>query len=175
MIMKCYTLTETGILPGIQFLNEPYPNVLIGDPANQMSYTRVEVDTELADSAKENMITSCSWALDVKEGEKRRASYKLVPPRGDDDHQAMVKVEAHCAKPGGRTSYEFPHDTFTLASGWFTGPGGSKVSAPANLVVLDKDNSIRVYKTEDIWRAQELVFAASYDGRELKLKKSGKK
>ena len=51
--MKCYTVTKDGVVPGIQFLREPYPHVAVGDPAlSSADCRRVEVDAALAGGAE---------------------------------------------------------------------------------------------------------------------------
>lgn len=32
--MKFFTVTENSVVPGIEFLHEPYPHVAAGDPKN---------------------------------------------------------------------------------------------------------------------------------------------
>lgn len=168
--MKCYTVTQNGVVPGIKFLRKPYPHVAVGDShLSSADYRRVEVDKELADSAADGTITACSYVSDMKQGENCRSSYKLVASTGNDDDQALVKLEAHCASPSNRTFYDLPLYTFALANGWYLAGGkGPQVSTPVNLIVLDKGNDVKIYRTVDIWKQPELVFTVAFDGTELR-------
>ncbi len=50
--MKCYTVTEKGVMPGIELGGKtPYPYVIVGDPNEQYDHRRVEVDGALAATA----------------------------------------------------------------------------------------------------------------------------
>lgn len=170
--MKCYTVTEKGIAPGIRFLRAPYPHVVVGDPALvSADYRRVEVDAALANGAAGDSITRCSYLYDRKSDDSRRASYMLVTPDGTDDDRALVKLEAHCAAAGCRTFYDLPLDTFALANGWYLAGGkGPQVSTPVNLVVLTKGGEVRIYRTVDVWKKPELVFGVEFNGADLKQK-----
>lgn len=166
--MKCYTVTKDGVVPGIQFLREPYPHVAVGDPAlSSADCRRVEVDAALAGG--ESVIKTCSYTLDSKNSGNRRSSYKLVAAAGNDDDQALVKLEACCAAPGCRTFYDLPLNTLALANGWCLADGkGPQVSTPVNLVVLKKGDEVKIYRTVDIRLPAELVFSVSFNGSELR-------
>jgi hypothetical protein len=168
--MKCYTVTENGIVPGIKFLREPFPHVAVGDPGlSSADYRRVEVDAALAAGAADDTIMACSYAADMKSGATRRASYKLVPPAGGEDDLTLVKFEARCATPGNRTYYDFPLYTRALANGWYLAGGkGPQVSAPVNLVVLKKGDEVAIHRTVDFSKRPELVFTVHFDGAGLK-------
>jgi hypothetical protein len=170
--MKCYAVTENGVVPGVKFLRDPFPHVAVGDPKlSSADYRRVEVDAALATNAADGVITACSYASDMKSGEVRRASYKLVPPTGKDDGEALVKFEARCATPGNRTFYDFPLYTLALANGWYLADGkGPQVSTPVNLVVLEKNNEVGIHRTVDFSQRPEPVFFVHFDGAELKRK-----
>lgn len=170
--MKCFTVTENGVVHGIKFLREPYPHVAVGDPKlSSADYRRVEIDASLAARAANDIITTCSHTFDMKSGSNRRATYKLVASTGNDDSQALVKFEAHCASPGNRTFYDFPLYTLALANGWFLAGGkGPQVSTPVNLVVLKKDDEVIIHRTVDVWKKPEFVFIVHFDGAELKQK-----
>jgi hypothetical protein len=167
--MKCYTVTKDGVVPGIQFLREPYPHVAVGDPAlSSADCRRVEVDVALADGA-ESVIKTCSYTLDPKNSGNRRSSYRLIAPTGNDDDQILVKLEACCAAPGCRAFYDVPLYTLALANGWCLADGkGPQVSTPVNLVVLNKDDEVKIYRTVDIRLPAELVFSVSFNGSELR-------
>lgn len=167
--MKCYTVTRNGVVPGIQFLREPYPHVAVGDPAlSSADCRRVEVDAALADSAPDNTIRSCAYTIDMKSAAIRRSSYKLVAG-GDDDDRVLVKLEARCATPGQRVFYDIPPNTFTLANGWYLAGGkGPQAETPVNLVVLKKGDTVRIHRTVDMNKPAEFVFSVSFDGSELK-------
>jgi hypothetical protein len=168
--MKCYTVTKDGVVPGIQFLHEPYPHVAVGDPAlSSADCRRVEVDAALAGGATDGVVKACSYTLDSKNSENRRSSYKLVVPAGNDDDLALVKLEACCAAPGCRAFYDLPLYTLALANGWcLAGGTGPQVSTPVNLVVLKKGNEVKIYRTVDIRLPAEFVFSVSFDGFELR-------
>jgi hypothetical protein len=170
--MKCYTVTKDGVVPGIQFLREPYPHVAVGDPAlSSADCRRVEVDAALAGGATDGVVKACSYTLDSKNSENRRSSYKLVAPAGNDDDLALVKLEACCAAPGCRAFYDLPLYTLALANGWcLAGGKGPQVSTPVNLVVLKKGNEVKIYRTVDIRLPAELVFSVHFDGSELRQK-----
>jgi hypothetical protein len=169
-VMKCYTVTHNGVIRGIKFFRTPYPHVAVGDPTlSSADCRRVEVDKELAESATNDSIIACSYVPDVKQGEMRRSSFKLIAPTGIDDDQALVKLEARCASPGNRTFYDLPLYTFALANGWYLADGtGPQVSTPVNLIVLDQGDDVKIYRTVDIWKQPELVFAVAFDGAELR-------
>jgi hypothetical protein len=168
--MKCYTVTKDGIVPGIQFLREPYPHVAVGDPAlSSADCRRVEIDAALAAGATDGVIKTSSYTLDSKKSGNRRSSYKLVVPTGNDDDQALVKLEACCAAAGCRAFYDLPLNTLALANGWCLADGkGPQVSTPVNLVVLKKGDEVRIYRTVDIRLPAELVFSVSFNGSELR-------
>jgi len=161
--MKCYTVTENGVRPGIEVMPEPYPHVGVGDPAVTYDYRRVAVDEALGANGP---LASCSYVIDRDEGDTRATSYKLVPASGVDDDQALVLLVAHCA-PNGRTFYDFPRYTFTLANGWYS--AGPRVRTPANLIVMKKGYTVRVDKIEDLTQRPERVFSIAFDGSELRL------
>lgn len=165
--MKCFTVTEKGVAAGIAWVKDPYPHVGVGDPKVQYDYRRVEVDSALAESAANGTLRDCSITLDMKEEDHRRASYKLIPPTGKDEDQALVKLEAHCTT-NGRTWYELPRHTFTLAKGWFAN-AGPKVNTPVELIVLNKDGEVRIGKTEESGKSQ-IVMTVYFDGNELRVK-----
>ncbi|MBI3778847.1 MAG: hypothetical protein HY274_08045 [Gammaproteobacteria bacterium] len=169
--MKCFTVTENGVVPGIKFLREPYPHIPVGDPKlSSNDYRRVEVDASLA-SGGDATVMKCSYVLDMQTGDKRRASYKLVPATGEDDDQALVKLEAHCAPPGQRSFYDLPLYTFALANGWYLANGtGPQARTPVNLVVLNKGDEVKINRAIDVWKQSEHVFSVAFDGRELKQK-----
>lgn len=172
--MKCFTVTENGIVPGIKFAREPYPHVPVGDPnLSSSDFRRVAIDTALADGAKDGVITACSCVLEAGEG-ARRSSYKLVAPRGKDENLALVKLEAHCAAPGQRTFYELPRDTMVLASGWYLQGKGPQVRTPVDLVVLAKDTPVGINRTVDIRKPPEHVFIVQFDGARL-IQKDGQR
>ncbi|MCG6871335.1 MAG: hypothetical protein LJE84_03510 [Gammaproteobacteria bacterium] len=161
--MKCYTVTANGVSEGIDLASEPYPHVAVGDPAAPHHFRRVEVDEGLAGNGK---VMNCSVVLDVKEEDPRRASYKLVEATGEDDDQALVKIEPR-ATDAGRSFYELPANTFSLAVGWFSGSQGNKVNSPVELVVLKKDTEIPIFQTEDMWKDPEPVLTVRFDGNRL--------
>lgn len=167
--MKCYTVTEKGVAAGIEFMTAgPYPHICVGDPSVQYDHRRVEVDAALAAAANGGKIHDCSMALDMNEADRRRASYKLVPPAGQDNDKVLVMFEV---RPGGdgRTWYDFPRDTFMLAKGWYSKtPRGPRVSAPVELAVLNKEDAVRVYKATDISQAPAPLLTVRFDGSELK-------
>lgn len=167
--MKCYTVTKDGVVPGIQFLREPYPHVAVGDPAlSSADCRRVEVDAALAGGTTDGVIKTCSYTLDPKNSGNRRSSYKLVAAGGDDD-KILVKLEARCAAPGQRTFYDLPLNTLALANGWFlTGGKGPQADTPVNLVVLKKGDEVKILRTTDTRRPSEFVFSVSFDGAELR-------
>lgn len=167
--MKCFTVTEKGVTPGIAFaIGDPYPHVQIGDPHVEYDFRRVEVDAALAAGAANGVLPACSIVLDMKEGDRRRVSYKLVAPNGKDEDQALVKLEAHCTAVG-RTFYELPRYTMTVAKGWFSKASGPSVNTPVELIVLNKGGEVKIYKSEDLGKP-ELVFTVSFDGKELQRK-----
>lgn len=167
--MKCYTVTRNGVVPGIKFLRQPFRHVAVGDShLSSADYQRVEVAKELADSAADGTITACTHVSDMKKGENRRSSYKLVASTGNDNDQALVELEARCASSGNRTFYNLPLYTFALANGWYLAGGkGPQVSTPVNLIVLDKGRDVKIYRMVDIWKEPELVFSVIFDGAEL--------
>lgn len=168
--MKCFTVTENGIVPGMKFARDPYPHVPIGDSGlSSADFRRVEIDAALADGARDGVITACSYALEAGEG-NRRSSYKLVAPTGKDEDAALVKLEAHCAAPGQRTFYELPRDTMVLASGWYLWGRGPQVRTPVDLIVLAKNSRAVVNRTVDIRKEPEHVFVIHFDGAKLILK-----
>jgi hypothetical protein len=165
--MKCFTVTENGVIPGIKFAREPYPHVPVGDPSlSSADFRRVPVDAALADGAKDGVIAACSYVLEAGEG-TRRSSYKLVAPTGRDEDAALVKLEAHCAAPGQRSFYDLPRDAMVLASGWYLQDKGPQVRTPVNLVVLAKDASVQINRTVDIRKPPEHVFIVHFDGAGL--------
>lgn len=166
--MKCYTVTEKGVAAGIAFVTgDPYPHVCVGNPDVEYDHRRVEVDAALANAADGGRILNCSVMLDMKEGERRRASYKLVPPDGSDNDKVLALFEVRVA--GTRTWYDFPRDTFMLAKGWISKiPRGPQVAAPAELVVLNKDDAAQVYKVADVAKSPEPLFTVRFDGSDLK-------
>lgn len=168
--MKCYTVTKDGVVPGIQFLREPYPHVAVGDPAlSSADCRRVEVDVALTNSAAEDTIKSCSYILDAKKAGNRRSSYKLVAADGSDDDKVLVKLEARCATPGQRVFYDIPLNTPALAGGWYLAGGkGPQAETPVNLVVLKPGDEVRIHRTVDIRKPAEFVFSISVDGAGLK-------
>ncbi len=165
--MKCFTVTEKGVTAGIAWVKEPYPHVGVGDPKVEYDYRRVEVDGALAEGAAHGTLHECSIALDMKEEDRRRASYKLIPPTGKDTAQALVKLEAHCAT-SGRTWYELPRYTMTVAKGWFAN-AGPQVNTPVELIVLNKDSEVKIGKIDENGKSQ-LVMTVYFDGNELKVK-----
>lgn len=165
--MKCFTVTENGVIPGIKFAGEPYPHVPVGDPSlSSADFRRVAIDAALADGAKDGVITACSYVLEAGKG-TRRSSYKLVAPTGKDEDLALVKLEAHCAAPGQRAYYELPRDTMVLASGWFLQGRGPQVRTPVNLIVLARDAAVQINRTVDILKPPEHVFIVQFDGARL--------
>lgn len=168
--MKCYTVTKNGVVPGIQFLREPYPHVAVGDPAlSSADCRRVEVDATLADNATDNIIKTCSHIIDMKASENRRSSYKLVAATGDDDDRILIKIEARCAAPGQRTFYDLPLTTLALANGWYLAGGkGPQAETPVNLVVLKKGDEVKIHRTVDMHKPAEFVFSVRFDGSELR-------
>lgn len=168
--MKCYTVTKDGVVPGIQFLREPWPHVAVGDPAlSSADCRRVELDAALADSAPDSTIQDCSFTIDMKNTENRRASYKLVAATGDDDDRILVKLEARCAAPGQRVFYELPLNTLALANGWYLAGGkGPQAETPVNLVVLRKGDEVKILRAGDIHKPAEFVFSVHFDGSGLK-------
>lgn len=165
--MKCFTVTEKGVAAGIAWVKEPYPHVGVGDPKVQYDYRRVEVDGALAESAANGTLHDCSITLDMKEEDHRRASYKLIAPTGKDEGQALVKLEVHGAADG-RTWYELPRHTFTVAKGWYAN-AGPKVNTPVELIVLNKDSEVRICKTAEAGGTQRLM-TLYFDGNELRTK-----
>ncbi len=161
--MKCYTVTEKGVTPGIELGGKtPYPHVIVGDPDIQYDHRRVEVDGALAPGAG-GKILNCSVVLDMKSGELRRVSYKLVPPDGSDDDKVLALFAVRVAD--ARAWYDFPRDTFMLAKGWISkSPRGPSVAAPVELVVLKKDESAKVYKVESLAKSPALILTVSFDG-----------
>lgn len=166
--MKCFTVTKSGVAPGIQFLTKPYPHIDIGDPKILPNYRRVEVDTELASKASKDSITECSMKLERKQEDNRRSSYMLIPQKQGDEEKALIKLEARCASDKGRTFYQVPRNTFSLAVGWIRKTSGPGVSTPVELLVLPKGEEIKIYKTEDINKDPERVFAIKFDGKNVK-------
>lgn len=162
--MKCYTVTEKGVTPGIELGGKtPYPHVIVGDPDEQYDHRRVEVDGALAATASGGKILNCSMTLDMKQGELRRVSYKLVPPDGSDDDKVLALFLVRAAD--ARAWYEFPRDTFMLAKGWISkAPRGPSVAAPVELVVLKKDDAAKVYKVESLAKSPALMLTVSFDG-----------
>ena len=167
--MKCYTVTKDGVVPGIQFLREPYPHVAVGDPSSSSAdCRRVEVDAALAGGA-ESVVKTCSYMLDPKNSGNRRSSYKLVAATGDDGDRILVKFEARCAAPGQRTFYDLSLNTLALANGWFLAGGkGPQVDTPVNLVVLKKGDEVKIHRSVDIRKPAEFVFDVSFDGSDLR-------
>ena len=172
--MKCCTVTENGIVPGIKFARDPYPHVPIGDPSlSSADFRRVKIDATLADGAKDGVITACSYALEAGAG-TRRSSYKLVAPTGKDDDAVLVKLEAHCAAPGQRTFYDLPRDTMVLASGWYLWDRGPQVRTPVDLIVLAKNSHVVINRTVDIRKEPQHVFVIHFDGAKL-IQKDGQR
>lgn len=166
--MKCHTVTETGVTTGIHITPEPYAHVGVGNPDVIYDYRRVAVHEALAGTGS-GTIVRCSMVIDRDESDSRRVSYKLMPATGKDDDQALVLLNANCASPAGRTFYDYPRDTFTLANGWYS--RGPRVSHPVDLIIVRKDaGEVRVYRVEDISRKPDPVFALSFDGAELHMK-----
>jgi hypothetical protein len=163
--MKCYTVTEKGVTPGISISSDPYPHVGIGDPNAEPDFRRVEIDETLAGNVSNDYVSACSIQLEHKEEDKRRSAYKLINTTGKDDDQALVKFEV---SQKGRTSYEFPRNTFTLAKGWHSKDGGPRVTTPVELVALRKGNNVRVFVTTDSKKESDLLFTISFDGNEVK-------
>jgi hypothetical protein len=123
----------------------------------------VEVDSALAATASGGKILNCSMTLDMKPGELRRVSYKLVPPDDSDDDRVLALFAVRAAD--ARTWYDFPRDTFMLAKGWISkAPRGPSVAAPVELVVLKKDDAARVYKVENLAKSPALMFTVRFDG-----------
>lgn len=168
--MKCYTVTQNGVVPGIQFLRDPYPHVAVGDPSlSSADYRRVEVDPALANNNAEGILKACSYAVDTKNSGNRRSSYKLVALAGNDDDKILVKFDAPCATPGQRTFYDMPLYTLALANGWrLAGGKGPQAETPVNLVVLKKGDEVRINRTVDLSKPPEFVFSVNFDGAELK-------
>ncbi len=166
--MKCYTVTEKGVVAGIEITaTDPYPHICVGDPGVEYDHRCVEVDAALAAGAKDGKILNCSTLLDMQEGNRRRVSYKLVPADGSDDDKVLALFAVRVA--GARSWYDFPRDTFMLAKGWYSKtPRGPHVSAPAELVVLNKDDPARVYKMADIAKASVPLLTVRFDGKDLK-------
>ncbi len=164
--MKCYTVTQDGVVPGIRTLPEPYPHVPVGDPAlSSADYRRVEVDATLAGSG--DIINNCSYTIDTKNSGNRRSSYKLVAPSGSDDDTILVKFDVH-GGAGQRTSYDFPRFTLALANGWHLAGQGPQVETPVNLVVLKKGDEVNIHRTMDIHKPAAPVFSVRFDGSGLK-------
>lgn len=165
--MKCYTVTENGVTPGIHFVNDPYPHVPVGDPRNEPDFRRVQIDPALASGSFNGAVSSCSLALAPNDDDRRRASYRLAPPNGRDDDQALVKLEVH-APPGWRSSYNPPRETLTVAKGWLPeGGSGPRVNTPVELMVLRKGGEIEVYQTDRTHPLGSLKFRLRFDGTEL--------
>lgn len=162
--MKCYTVTEKGVTPGIELGGKsPYPHVVVGDPDEQYDHRRVEVDGALAAKTSSGKILNCSVTLDMKQGELRRVSYKLIPPDGSDDDKVLAMFAVRVAD--ARAWYDFPRDTFMLAKGWISKtPRGPSVAAPVELVVLKKDDAAKVYKVESLAKSPALMLTVSFDG-----------
>jgi hypothetical protein len=169
--MKCYTVTEQGVTAGIAIASDPYPHVGVGDPNVAYDYRRVEIDEALATTAASGgSIRACSVELDMSESDSRRASYKLITPAGTDEDQALVKLEVHPGA-GGRTFYDLPRHTVTLAKGAFTRTaGGPHLETPVELVVIRKGGEVDVYKSADVFTAPKLAFSVGFDGSELRKK-----
>ncbi len=165
--MKCFTVTEKGTAAGITWVKEPYPHVGVGDPKVEYDYRRVEVDGALAENVANGTLYDCSISLDIKETDPRRASYKLIVPNGKDEDRALVKLEAHCAT-NGRTWYELPRHTFTIAKGWYAN-AGPKVNTPVELIVLNKGEEVRIFRTEGE-NKPERVMTVYFDGRAMGVK-----
>jgi len=165
--MKCYTVTETGVVAGIELTTTgPYPHVCVGDPKVEYDHRRVEVDAALA--AQGGRLHECSMLLDMNE-DRRRSSYKLVPPDGRDNDKVLVKFEV---RPGGegRVWYDFPRDTFMLAKGWLPRQARApQVAAPVELVVLNQDDAVRVYQIVDIAKASVPLLTLRLDSSGLKV------
>jgi len=169
--MKCYTVTENGITPGIGCVNEPYPHVPVGDRRAEPDYRRVALADALAGSAVNGAVTRCSLTLESNDADRRRASYKLVPPSNKDDDQALVKFEVHAA-PGARSAYDFPRYTFTVAKGWISdAPGRPQANTPVELVVLKRGATVTVTQTERGSGAPQTVMQLEFDGNELRRKR----
>jgi hypothetical protein len=167
--MKCYTVTENGITPGINFADQPYPHVPVGDPRNEPDFRRVRIDAALATSSTNGAVARCSLALTPNDDDRRRASYELVPPSGRDDDRALIKLEARAA-PGWRTWYNPPRDTLTVAKGWFPEGGyGPRANTPVELVVLRKGAEIEVYETDRTNPHGRVKWKLRFDGAELSL------
>jgi hypothetical protein len=167
--MKCYTVTENGVTDGIQFTADgTYPHVVVGDPDNPYLMRRVKVDDGLAHQARNHTIGECSIELDVNDDDRRRASYRLVPAGERDTEQALVKLEAHCNRDGGRTWYWLPRNAFSVAVGEYADPDGHRTRVPVNLLVVHKDDVVEICRTEDVWKAPEHVFDIRYDGSTLR-------
>lgn len=166
--MKCFTVTNDGVVPGIEYLKEPYPHVAVGDTKLSSSdYRLVEIDPALAG---EHKITACSYTIDTKNSGNRKVSYKLVPPSGKDDDLALVKFDAHGNTPGQRTFYDMPRHTLALANGWrLASDRNPQAETPVNLVVLKKGDEVKVERMVDIRKPSVPLFSVRFDGTELKL------
>lgn len=165
--MKCYTVTENGITPGIEFsADAPYPHVTVGDPHNVYLMRRVKVGPTLAAQSPDGMIRDCAIALDTNDDDRRRASYDLVAADRDDPDHALVKLEARCGRHG-RTWYWLPRDAFSVAVGEYAETGGHRTRAPVNLLVMHTGDVVEICNTEGVWAAPEHVFDVRYDGRKL--------
>lgn len=165
--MKCYTVTEHGITPGISYVNEPYPHVPVGDPRNEPDFRRVPVDEGLLGASTNGAVTNCSLVLVPNDDDRRRASYQLTPPSGRDDDRALIKLEVR-APQGSRTWYQPPRETLTVAKGWLAeGGSGPRVNTPVELMVLKKDGEIEVYETDRTYPLGRLRLRLRFDGAEL--------
>lgn len=162
--MKCYTVSEKGITAGVAISREPYPHVGVGDPQSQYNYRRVAVDAALVEGAANGLLQSCSYVLHQKGEDIRRAGYKLVPNKGDDD-MALVKLEVHA--PNGRSFYDLPRYTMTLANGSFSPPSHPRVATPVQLIVLRKGGEVTISVAEDVWTPPLELLRVHYDGTAL--------
>lgn len=164
----CYTVTEKGVSPGIAVNPTPYPHVGVGDPRVEYDYRRVEVDPDLL-AASATSLSRCAYALDQKDEDKRRASYKLVTGSDDDSERVLVKLSANCGGPGGRTRYVLARNMFSLAKGWYSDASGSRAVYPEELVILNKDQAVQCYKAVGERNKEELAFTLRYDGKNLQM------
>lgn len=172
--MKCYTVTENGITPGINFVDEPYPHIPVGDPRNEPDFRRVRLDEALVSVSTNGAVSSCSLALAPNDDDRRRASYQLTPPTGRDDDQALVKLEVR-APSGWRTSYNPPRETLSVAKGWLPeGGSGPRANTPVELLVLKKGGETEVYETDRTHPLGRLKFRLSFDGSEFALSAGGR-
>ena len=167
--MKCYTVTENGVAEGIEYVEQPFNHVFVGNPHEETNFTRVEIDPDVIQNAAHHRINECSYILDLQEEAVNRACYKLINPTGKDNNKTLVKLEPQCADPEGRTFYEIPDNTPALATGWIKKKAGNGVSAPSDLLVLKSGEKVKIFKRNNVWSEDELVFTLQIDDDGLKI------